>query len=354
MRGVTGGGLALDHTVGDPGRSHDVVLADESDPIVGDVVVTASSLEGTVTVGGLIGLGRRVDVRWIRRVHVAHVQGSGTLTGEGRTLHIGSVGHQHLLDLVGGQLRMLVEHQCHTTGHHRRCLTATGTQEVGAVHGRLGIVEIGIRTGGPQAEDRTTRRHQVHEPLRRSTVRERRHTRNLGCVVLRRSHRDHERVIGRVPQRSRVAVVPGRRHHHDAGIPRLLHHVRQRIPIIRLHTVGAVRQSDHPNVHPVVVAMLYHPVDRRDHLGHVHRTLRIRNLDVHQPGTRRHTLEVRIGVVTTGDDPRQMGAMTKRIQIPQIRSLRLERQIRTIDHLARPRQTIHRHHTRIDQGDIDT
>ena len=150
----------------------------------------------------------------------------------------------------------------------------------------------------------------------------------VGC-----SDRDHKRVVGRVAEECRVSVIPGRHHDNDARFPRLLNRVRQRIEEVVLSAVGTERQVQHSDVHSVVVAMLNHPVDGRNDLRHVGRSVATRRPDRENIGIGSHPGELIVVVVavpvgsscpvTAGDDPGQVGPMSEGVNI-LLTSLRLE------------------------------
>ena len=159
-----------------------------------------------------------------------------------------------------------------------------------------------------------------------------------------------------------VAAVTGGRDHDDALLPGLLDRVGQRIDLGRLGRVGAVGEVDHADVQTVVVAMLDHPVDRRDHLRHVHPAVGNTDLDRDDPRIRRHPAvggrrRARIRRaqrrVLARDQAGHERAMPVRVEIPQRRALRLEREVGPVDDLAGSGETLDRAHTRVDHRDID-
>ena len=169
-----------------------------------------------------------------------------------------------------------------------------------------------------------------------------------------RADRDQHGVVRRIGESRADAGVAGRRDHDDSGLPRLLDRVGERVDLIGLRRVRAVREVDDPDVHPVVVAVLHDPVDRRDHLAHVDAAVRVTDLDREDPRVRGDAaIATRLPVVAA-DDSRHERAVAVRVEVPQRRVLRLERQVGAVDDLVRGAEPGHGGDARVDEGDVDS
>ena len=175
--------------------------------------------------------------------------------------------------------------------------------------------------------------------------------------------RDHVGVVRRVVELRRAETGVARRDdHHDAVMPRDLGRVRQWIELVVLRAVGPEGQVEDPDVQPVAVAVLDDPIDRGDDLRHVGRAVARRHLDRDDASAGSGTHEVVIGFlvllawrdgsIASRDQTRHVGAVAIGVDVGQIRSLRVERQVGSVDHL----QVDARHggDARVDQRDVDT
>ena len=230
----------------------------------------------------------------------------------GAALDRAGVPGKHVLDLVVGQAGVLREHQGDRAGDHRRrlrCSAALDEAVVGSEHRR--------RPGRVQRATGRRRRHRrdavlhdlfVHrcpDGVQARNVRARRNQVGVALVRARRTAgvRRHE-VVGRIAGRA-VVVVPadgddvvvvGRRvdagvalrrslaavsvsgDDDDAGLPRHLNGVAERVLVPSVGGDETERDVEHLDVQAIVVAVLRHPVDRGDHLGHVGRAHRVGDL----------------------------------------------------------------------------
>jgi hypothetical protein len=118
-----------------------------------------------------------------------------------------------------------------------------------------------------------------------------------------------------------AAVVADRDDHDDAVLPGLLGGVRQRVELVGLHRVRAQREVEDADVHPVVVRVLGHPVDARDHLRDVGGTGGRTDLDAHQASLGGDALVAVRGAVVAGDDPGERGAMAVAVPVRRVRVL---------------------------------
>ena len=147
------------------------------------------------------------------------------------------------------------------------------------VFGRIGAGRLETDDMGPRSDH-------VYSAQRCASRREGRHniitvvnsTKHVGCTD------DHKvRAGGRRTESpgllAKPPVVPGRDHHEDAFLPRYLEGLDQRVTLPGCGRICAEGEEQHPNVHSIVVLVLDHPVDRRDHLADVRAATGIRNLD---------------------------------------------------------------------------
>ena len=153
----------------------------------------------------------------------------------------------------------------------------------------------------------------------------------------------------RVRQRGRgslglVAAVAGGGHDDDAGVPGLLDRVGERIDAVPLRRVGAVREVEDADVQIVVVAVLDDPVDRGDDLRDVNATVGSRDLEAYEARIGCHAAVGRCrglvvwggqGIVPACDEAGHEGAVAIGVQPGQVGRLGLERQIGSVDDLAR-------------------
>ncbi len=212
------------------------------------------------------------------------------------------------------------------------------------------------------------------DAARRATLRPRREGRHrvVGdrhrSLGVGRPDRHEVAIDGRVGQRGGVvhvaleAVVAAGRDDEDARLPGLLGRVGERVDRGGLGAVGAVRQVDDPDVQVVVVAMLDDPVDRGDDLADVHPTVGDADLDRHDPGVRGHPaigrrrrirVRRREAGVLAGDEPGHERPVAVGVEVAQVGRLGLEREVGSVDDLARRGQALDPADTRVDDRDVD-
>src|SRR3954453_14763523 len=121
-----------------------------------------------------------------------------------------------------------------------------------------------------------------------------------------------------------VAGVAAGCHHDDAGLPRLLDGVRERVDLVRLSRVRAVREVGDADVHPVVVAVLHNPVDGGDHLAHIDAAVGDTDLERDDARIGGDAAIATCLAVVTGDEPRHERPVPVRVEVLQARVLRLE------------------------------
>ena len=197
------------------------------------------------------------------------------------------------------------------------------------------VLDVGRRAGNPEALDGPARSNEIDIAAVGATVGKIGDEviwRAFGSAGIAGSHRDHVGIERWIAQSGSVAVVSGRHHHDNAAIPCHLHCVSQGIERVLLNSVGAEREVQYPDVQTVVVAMLDYPIDGRNHLRDIDRTVGIGHLDVQDTCTGSDPDELArflgtegIGeTVAAGNDPCHMGTVPVRIQIGEILSLGLE------------------------------
>ena len=186
-----------------------------------------------------------------------------------------------------------------------------------------------------------------------------------GAHRVRRPNREDLRVVGRAGERSGVediAFVAGGRDHEDPGLPGLLDREGERIDRVGLGRVRPVGQVDDPDVHAVVGLVLDDPVDRGDHLADVHAAVGDADLEADDPGIggdaaeargRRVRVRRRERRVLAGDDAGHERPVAVRVEVPEGRVLRLEREVRAVDDLARRGEALDRADARVDERDVD-
>ena len=174
--------------------------------------------------------------------------------------------------------------------------------------------------------------------------------------------RDHVGVVRRVVELRRAeAGVARRDDHHDPVEPRDLGRVRQRVELVVLRAVGPEGQVEDADVQTVAVAVLHDPIDRGDDLRHVGRAVARCHLDRDDASAGSGADEVvidllillarRDGSIASRDQTRHVGAVAIGVDVGQVRSLRVEREVGAVDHLqVDARQG---GDARVDQRDVD-
>ncbi len=139
----------------------------------------------------------------------------------------------------------------------------------------------------------------------------------------------------------RRAAVSGGGHHDDPAVPGVLHRPGKRVDLPGLDRVRAVGQVEDPHVHPGVVTVLDHPVDGRDHLGHVGPAVTGGDLHVQQLGLGRDACEQEgrgllavEALVLAGDDACQVGAVPEAVDVAGALGLALVGEVGTLHHLV--------------------
>ena len=164
------------------------------------------------------------------------------------------------------------------------------------------------------------------------------------------AHGDHIRIVagsgdGAIADgagRSAPAVIAGRDHHHDAGLPRLFDGLAKRIGGVALKYAAAQREVDDADV--VRALELDGGVDRRDDVAIVTVAVVIENAETDEVDARGDTLErVRIerpgGIgAIPGDDSGHMSAVAE--DIGGIAAVVAD-EVLSVDHVAR-RQVVYR------------
>jgi hypothetical protein len=186
----------------------------------------------------------------------------------------------------------------------------------------------------------------------------------VGAPAVGAADREDPRVVGGIGQLLRPAApVAGRDHHDDPLAPRHLRGVGEGVELVVLHAVGAEGQVEDPDVHARVVPVLHHPVDRGDDLRHIGGAIPVGDLHADDPGAGRHADEVvldslldgqRGRIVAAGDDAGHVGAVPERVDVTSRVLLRLERQVRSVQDLARGAQSVDLGDAGVDHGDVDS
>ena len=226
---------------------------------------------------------------------------------------------------------------------------------------------IDVRAADAEADERLARGHQVGIALTVSGARPRRNLvvacRGRPLGVLRADGKD-ERIVRRVVEPSGPETcVSARDDDDDALAPGRLHRVRKRIDPVVLHTVGSEREVEDTDVEAVGITMLDDPVDPGDDLRDVCRSRPVCDLDRNDAGIGGETGKARAmahlgaavpgNVISAGDDAGQVRTVTVAVQVATLILLRIERQIRSVDELARSAQAFNRRHARVDHRDVD-
>jgi len=172
------------------------------------------------------------------------------------------------------------------------------------------------------------------------------------------AHREDLRIVRRVGEALGarallVAGVAGRRDDDDARLPRLLHCVRERVALVRLRRVRAVREVEDADVHPVVVAVLDDPVDRRDHLGDVDTAVGHANLERDDACVGGYAAVAPRLAVVAGDQPGHERPVAVRVEVLQTRILGFEGEVRSVDHLAGGVEARYGRDACVDDCDVD-
>ena len=193
-----------------------------------------------------------------------------------------------MLDLVGGQQRVPLQHERYDARRHGgRLRGARHDEPLGAVV-KLWMGDRDRRVAPHLAQRVTARRHDVrlHEPLSGRPGRRERREPVIRRVVRRvavghRPHRDHIRHVAGDADRHRVRpAVAGRRHHDDARLPGTHDGLVQRVvPVVRPGR-RAERQVQHPDAVGVLVG--HDPVQPTDHVRVTALPVRVERLDRHQ------------------------------------------------------------------------
>ena len=317
--------------------------------------------------------GHRHDLHPGRRRLAGHVEQADAAAAPVVLVLAGApsgVDGQEPLHHVGGRRRVLLEDEGRRPRGHGRSLGRPAAPEVPIAEASLRVGGVHEGAGHPQtlqaAADGDHVRPAVGAVGGTGRV-------DAGAVValerralgVEAAHPEDERVPGRVgePGLGDEPAVAGRRHHEDPVLPGLLDGVGERVDRAVLGRVGAVGEVEHPDVHPVVVLVLHDPVDGRDHLGHIDAAVGVGNLEGddagiggHPPVGRRRGGGVRRrdGAVLAGDEPGHERAVTVRVELGQVRRLRLHREVGAVDHLAGRVEARNRRDARVDDGDVDT
>src|SRR4029078_12940861 len=141
--------------------------------------------------------------------------------------------HQHVLDLVGCRVRVLVEEVGHDAGYDRGCLRGAAAAREAVARLAVGVVAVDVGAGVPQADDVHPRRKDVGVTLVGTGIVEvgGRPAPGLETVVrVVRTDRADARVVrgGGKLLRPGAVVTPGG-DDHDAVTPRDLGRIRQRV-----------------------------------------------------------------------------------------------------------------------------
>ena len=218
--------------------------------------------------------------------------------------------HQLALHLVGGQRRVIVEHQSDDARRHRRRLRGPRHHEVVAdlLEHRVGLGEVGDQRH--QAEHVAAGSHHIglDEGLEGRPGGGPR-----GQVVVARivggegvgegADGDHVGHVAGYPDRHRLGpAVAGRGHHHDAGLPGRHHRLGQGIVPVPRQGLGADREVHHLDAVGRLVG--HQPVDAADDVGVGAGAVGQESLDRHQVGRRGDAVVLALG----GDAARQHDA----------------------------------------------
>ena len=273
------------------------------------------------------------------------VQLTGPLTAVPTGKPEGAAG-QRRLHLVRGQLGTRLQQQRDGAGDDRGGLRGTAALEqvVADPRGRVGHVDEAARVA--QRHDRPAGRHQVGPPGGAAPAAEVGHDVVAGAdgaVRVGRADREDVRVVGGIGQRARGTPVAGGDHHDDAGAPRVLDRVGQRVDPVVLAAVGAEGQVDHADRVPrIVVAVRHDPVESGEDLRDVDGAVGGADLDRGEHGAGRDPV----------DDAGQVGTVPVRVQVPRVAVHAVQGQVGSVDDVvgAQPR---YRYHAGVDQRDPD-
>ena len=210
----------------------------------------------------------------------------------------------------------------------------------------------------------TARSDQVGRSAGRAATRGRRRVRGDIVVprqgrpgAVRSTDREDLGVVGWIGETLRartffVTRVSGSRDHDDARLPGLLDRVGERVELVCLGRVRAVRQVYDADVQAVVVAVLHDPIDRCNHLAHVDPAVRDADLEGDDARVRRNAAVAAQLAVVAGNQPGHERPVPVRVEVLQARILRFQREVRPVDHLAGPVQPRHGGHACIDDRHV--
>jgi hypothetical protein len=158
------------------------------------------------------------------------------------------------------------------------------------------------------------------------------------------------------------AAVAARRDDDDAVLPRLLGRVGEWIHRVQLRAVGPVGEVQDPDVQTGVLGVLDDPIDGGDHLGDIGAAVCRADLDADDPGIggdapigRGRSVRVGNGElrIVPGDESGHERPVAERVEVPEVRCLRLDREVRPVENLAGRCEALDRGNAGVDHRHID-
>ncbi|CAA9334656.1 MAG: hypothetical protein AVDCRST_MAG16-1477 [uncultured Frankineae bacterium] len=275
------------------------------------------------------------------------------------TVHAGhgrGGGHEHALDLVGGQTRARGEQERHGARGDGRRLRRAGAPDVARRHQRLGVGGLDGRAGRAEGDHRAAGRHQVRLGQTRGGGAARGPAGHVVvggvgvALVVERSDGDDQRVVARLGDRAgRGAAVAGGDDHDDALGPQALHGVVDRVDRRGLRRGDAPRQVQHADA--VLLLVGGDPVHRLQDRRDVDDTVAPGDLDGDDVGSGGDT-GVRTagagggGGAVPGDQARHDGPVAVGVD-----QARLAREVRSVHQASL--EVRQRRHAGVEDGDAD-
>ncbi|CAB4827658.1 unannotated protein [freshwater metagenome] len=268
---------------------------------------------------------------------------------------------QQRLDLIVGEVRAGVEQQRSSAGHDCGGLRRTAATEQRAADVALWVFHVDAAVRNSQAVDVCAGGDDVRVAGAVTAGCPRRNRELLVTGGLNSADSDHVGIHGRAGEAARVvAVVAGGDNHHDAGLPRPLERVGQRIGGVRQRRATAVGEVEHPDLQ--IGGVLDDPVDASDDLRDIGGASVVANLDRHDACARSNTFEplrVLLGELrvrarsVSGDDAGDVRAVAEVVVVGGLGDTGFGGEVDQGNHLGVVRKSRNGGDTGVDDSNVD-